>query len=209
MALISQNPPISAFWVLGLNAQATIPGLISNFKLSFEDLTHEKTMITCVVCLCVWHSILLCSPGCHYIDQAGLELRDPTASSLLSAGIKGVYNCTWLYLCHFYPFSLLTLFPIQDLFFSNYYCYTHTHTHTHTHVFITYQVYLIFLICTVFRINYLELDNWLEVLSLENTDSHSFSSHWLWLFGYLAIWLFGYLTIWLFGYLSPPPQVSI
>jgi hypothetical protein len=39
----------------------------------------------------------VCSPGyprTHYVDQAGLKLRDPPApiSDLLSAGIKSVYH---------------------------------------------------------------------------------------------------------------------
>ena len=41
--------------------------------------------------------VSLCSPGCpgaHFVDQAGLELRNPPASCLPSAGVKGVrHHC--------------------------------------------------------------------------------------------------------------------
>jgi hypothetical protein len=45
--------------------------------------------------------VSLYSPGCpatHFVDQAGLELRNPPASvsRLLRAGIKGVHHHAWL-----------------------------------------------------------------------------------------------------------------
>jgi hypothetical protein len=43
--------------------------------------------------------VSLCSPGCpgtHFVDQAGLELRNPPASASWSAGIKGVRHYTQL-----------------------------------------------------------------------------------------------------------------
>jgi hypothetical protein len=46
------------------------------------------------VCFLVFHDrVSLCCPGCpgtHFVDQAGLELRNPLASASMSAGIKGV-----------------------------------------------------------------------------------------------------------------------
>ena len=41
--------------------------------------------------------VSLYSPGCpgtHFVDQAGLELRNPPASASLSSGIKGVRHYT-------------------------------------------------------------------------------------------------------------------
>jgi hypothetical protein len=47
-----------------------------------------------VVCLFVFGDrVSLCSPDCpgtHFVDQAGLELRNPPALCLPNAGIKGV-----------------------------------------------------------------------------------------------------------------------
>jgi hypothetical protein len=43
--------------------------------------------------------VSLCSPGCpgtHFVDQAGLELRNLPASS---AGIKGVYHHRRAWFC--------------------------------------------------------------------------------------------------------------
>jgi hypothetical protein len=43
--------------------------------------------------LVFWDRVSLYSPGCpetHFVDQAGLELRNPPALCLPSAGIKGV-----------------------------------------------------------------------------------------------------------------------
>jgi hypothetical protein len=48
--------------------------------------------------------VSLCSPGCpgtHFVDWAGLELRNPPASASLSAGIKDVRHharLTWRFL---------------------------------------------------------------------------------------------------------------
>jgi hypothetical protein len=46
------------------------------------------------MCVCVCDRVSLCSPGCpgtHFVDQAGIELRNLPAS----AGIKGVHHRTW------------------------------------------------------------------------------------------------------------------
>jgi hypothetical protein len=47
------------------------------------------------VCLfvCFQDRVSLCSPGCpgtHFVDQAGLELRNPPASASQVLGFKGV-----------------------------------------------------------------------------------------------------------------------
>jgi hypothetical protein len=45
--------------------------------------------------------VSLCSPGCpgtHFVDQAGLELRNPPTSASQSAGIKGVHHHAHLFL---------------------------------------------------------------------------------------------------------------
>jgi hypothetical protein len=43
------------------------------------------------VCLFVWDRVSLYSPGCpgtHFVDQAGLELRNPPASASRVLGLK-------------------------------------------------------------------------------------------------------------------------
>jgi hypothetical protein len=44
--------------------------------------------------------VSLCNPGCpgtHFVDQAGLELRNPPASASQVLGLKcGVHHHTWL-----------------------------------------------------------------------------------------------------------------
>jgi hypothetical protein len=60
-------------------------------------------MCVCILCFVLFCFVLfcfvfqdrvsLCSPGCpgtHFVDQAGLELRNPPATASPSAGIKGV-----------------------------------------------------------------------------------------------------------------------
>jgi hypothetical protein len=54
------------------------------------------------VCLFVQDRVSLCSPGCpgtHFVDQAGLKLRNLPASASQSAGIKGMRHHAQLHLC--------------------------------------------------------------------------------------------------------------
>jgi hypothetical protein len=59
--------------------------------------------------LVFWDRVSLCSPGCpgtHFVDQAGLKLRNPPASASQVLGLKACATTTWLY--HWF-YSLTTL----------------------------------------------------------------------------------------------------
>lgn len=66
--------------------------------------------------LLFWNTVSLCSFGCprmYYVNQAGIELRGPSASAL--AGIKGVCHrpsmfffvcvCVWVFCLHVYLYA--------------------------------------------------------------------------------------------------------
>jgi hypothetical protein len=64
-----------------------------------ENATGQTDLLTVFlfVCLVGWlvfrDRVSLCSPGCpgtHFIDQAGLELRNPPASA---SGVLGLKAC--------------------------------------------------------------------------------------------------------------------
>jgi hypothetical protein len=63
-------------------------------------------LFVCLFCFVFRDRVSLYSPDClgtHFVDQAGLELRSPTASaSGVSAGIKGVSH-------HARPFFLILI----------------------------------------------------------------------------------------------------
>jgi hypothetical protein len=51
------------------------------------------------VVVCFLDRISLCSPGCpgtHFVDQAGLELRNPPASASQVLGLKACATTAWL-----------------------------------------------------------------------------------------------------------------
>jgi hypothetical protein len=67
------------------------------------------------VCLfvCFWDRVSLCSPGCpgtHFVDQAGLELRNPPTSASQVLGLK---------VCA----TTARLFSILNMLFTYYYYY--------------------------------------------------------------------------------------
>jgi hypothetical protein len=68
-----------------------------NFILKF-------CLFVCLFCLFVFVSqdrVSLCSPGCpgtHYVDQAGLELRNPPASAYQVLGLKASATTPWIYI---------------------------------------------------------------------------------------------------------------
>jgi hypothetical protein len=50
----------------------------------------EDALFVCLF-VCFWDRVSLCSPGCpgtHFVDQAGLELRNPPASASQVLGLK-------------------------------------------------------------------------------------------------------------------------
>ena len=68
-------------------------------------------------CFVFWDRVSLCSPGCpgtHFVDQAGLELRNPPASASQSAGIKGVHHHTQRVFC-FLSIIFLTHYEVGPL----------------------------------------------------------------------------------------------
>jgi hypothetical protein len=78
-----RNPSASVSQVLGLKACTTTAQKLVYFFVC---------LVFCFV-LFFQDRVSLCSPGCpgaHFVDQAGLELRNPPAS----AGIKGVCHHT-------------------------------------------------------------------------------------------------------------------
>ena len=97
---------------------------------SLEPTLEGENKLFLFVCLFVWDRLLLCSYGCsgtHYVDQAGLELKDSTCLSLLSIGIKGVYHHT-----HFEN----QLLKVVSTFL---YMYHGTHTlHSNTYIIHTF-----------------------------------------------------------------------
>jgi hypothetical protein len=49
--------------------------------------------------VCFWDRVSLYSPGCpgtHFVDQAGLELRNPPASASRVLGLKVCATTAWL-----------------------------------------------------------------------------------------------------------------
>jgi hypothetical protein len=71
-------------------------------------------MYMCSVCVCVCvcvcmvfrDRVSLCSPGCpgtHFVDQAGLKLRNPPASTSLVLGLKA---CATMPSSDFYIYQL-------------------------------------------------------------------------------------------------------
>jgi hypothetical protein len=70
-----------------------------NTRLAFQSQIHLLLYYFCsflfvlFVCLFVFFRdrVSLCSPGCpgtHFVDQAGLELRNPPASASQMLGLK-------------------------------------------------------------------------------------------------------------------------
>jgi hypothetical protein len=64
-------------------------------KATPKYLSQKKQKVILFIYLFIWlfETGFLCSPACpgtHSVDQTGLELRNPPASSIPSAGIKGV-----------------------------------------------------------------------------------------------------------------------
>jgi hypothetical protein len=60
------------------------------------------------VLFCFQDRVSLCSPGCpgtHFVDQAGLELRNPPASASQVVGLKACATTAWLGL-RFYSSSI-------------------------------------------------------------------------------------------------------
>jgi hypothetical protein len=52
-----------------------------------------------------WDRVSLCSPGCpgtHFVDQTGLELRNPPASASQVLGLKACATTTWQNLAFIY-----------------------------------------------------------------------------------------------------------
>jgi hypothetical protein len=70
------------------------------FRVGFVVVLVVDFVVVVVVLFVFRDNVSLCSPGCpgtHFVDQAGLELRDPPASLCLpSSGIKGVCHHTRL-----------------------------------------------------------------------------------------------------------------
>jgi hypothetical protein len=57
------------------------------------------------VCLFFWDSVSLCNPGCsgiHFVDQAGLKLRNPPASASQVLGLKACTTTTWQIIWFFF-----------------------------------------------------------------------------------------------------------
>jgi hypothetical protein len=78
------------------------------------------------VCLFFQDRVSLYSPGCpgtHFVDQAGLELRNPPASASWVLGLKECATTPSSKPFYFWQ-TFLNHPPL---------IYTHTHTHTHTH----------------------------------------------------------------------------
>jgi hypothetical protein len=60
----------------------------------FSDLTKLETF-----CLFFQDRVSLCSPGCpgtHFVDQAGLKLRNLPASASQVLGLKACTTIAWL-----------------------------------------------------------------------------------------------------------------
>jgi hypothetical protein len=56
-----------------------------------EELTHSRPAWVTLFFLVFQDRVSLCSPGCpgaHFVDQAGLELRNPPASASRVLGLK-------------------------------------------------------------------------------------------------------------------------
>jgi hypothetical protein len=56
-------------------------------------------MFFVLFCFVFWDRVSLCSPGCpgtHFVDQAGLELRNPPASASQVLGLKACATTAWL-----------------------------------------------------------------------------------------------------------------
>jgi hypothetical protein len=71
---------ISSWWVLG--TQVIIPK---------PSITFFVVVFCLFVLFCFRDRVSLCSPGCpgtHFVDQAGLELRNPPASASQVLGLK-------------------------------------------------------------------------------------------------------------------------
>jgi hypothetical protein len=77
-----------------------------------KSVRHQQLILDfCFVLFCfVFRDrVSLCSPGClgtYFVDHAGLELRNPPASCLQSAEIKGVCHHAW----RFFVFVLFVCF---------------------------------------------------------------------------------------------------
>jgi hypothetical protein len=59
----------------------------------------------------------LCSPGCpgtHFVDQAGLELRDPPASASQVLGLKVCTTTVWLKSGFFFVEVVFTISPLPS-----------------------------------------------------------------------------------------------
>jgi hypothetical protein len=58
----------------------------------------EEGSFFCLVLVLVFKTGYLCSPGCpgtHFLDQAGLELRNPPASASQVLGLKVCATTAW------------------------------------------------------------------------------------------------------------------
>jgi hypothetical protein len=51
-------------------------------------------------------------PGTHFVDQAGLELRNPPASASQVLGLKACVTTAWLFTEYFNISKPVRLFPI-------------------------------------------------------------------------------------------------
>jgi hypothetical protein len=55
-------------------------------------------LFVCLLLLFFQDSVSLCNPGCpgtHFVDQAGLELRNPPASASRVLGLKACATTAW------------------------------------------------------------------------------------------------------------------
>ena len=58
----------------------------------FREIDHTDPQFLFCLFVCFRDRVSLCSPGCpgtHFVDQAGLELRNPPASASRVLGLKG------------------------------------------------------------------------------------------------------------------------
>jgi hypothetical protein len=118
------------------NANVGVLALVCLFNLSFELLSRSFLPFVCFFFLVFRDRVSLYSPGCpgtHFVDQAGLELRNPPASASRVLGLKACAT----FVRFLISILLTALFCFLDIFFFN--------KKTFLKNFL--KIYLLFIIC--------------------------------------------------------------
>ena len=90
---------VSFFLFLNQNLEETLSDFILRTNVSFKIFLTlqpqtpfiKTSFLFCFVLFVFWDRVSLCSPGCpgaHSVDQAGLKLRNPPASTSQVLGLK-------------------------------------------------------------------------------------------------------------------------